>query len=80
MECDVRDYIPWEEGGFLGKPDSATSGMTDKEIALSLGFTWPSLKVRLTLWYLLPNSLLYPRSTKVLYYTGIRSLLLWNFL
>jgi hypothetical protein len=48
MECDVREYIPWEEGGFLGKPESATSGMTDKEIALSLGFTWPSLKVRLT--------------------------------
>lgn len=44
MECDARDYIPWEEGGFLGKPESATSGMTDKEIALSLGFTWPSLK------------------------------------
>lgn len=44
MECDAREYIPWLEGGFLGKPESATSGMTDKEIALSLGFTWPSLK------------------------------------
>jgi len=45
MECDVRQYIPWEEGGLLGKPETATSGMTDKEIALSLGLTWPSLKV-----------------------------------
>lgn len=45
MECDVRDYIHYTEGGFLGRPESATSGMTDKEIALSLGFTWPSLKV-----------------------------------
>ena len=44
MECDVRDFIHYTEGGFLGR-ESATAGMTDKEIALSLGFTWPSLKV-----------------------------------
>eukprot|EP00804_Cyclotella_cryptica_P013107 CCRYP_002378-RB/>CCRYP_002378-RB protein AED:0.04 eAED:0.04 QI:1304/1/1/1/1/0.9/10/693/1105 len=44
MECDVREFIPFEEGGLLGKPEDPTSGMTDKELALSLGFTWPSLK------------------------------------
>lgn len=48
MECDVREFIPFEEGGLLGKPEDPTSGMTDKELALSLGFTWPSLKVCLT--------------------------------
>ena len=45
MECDAREYISWEEGGWLGKPETAISGLTDKEISLSLGFTWPSLKV-----------------------------------
>lgn len=44
VACDVREFIPFEEGGFLGKPEPVP-GVSDKELALSLGFTWPSLKV-----------------------------------
>lgn len=36
VSCDVREFIPFEEGGWLGKP-------THKEIAESMGLTYPSV-------------------------------------
>ena len=42
MDCDVRDFIPHEQGGFEGLP-------THKEIAESMGLTYPSNDVRNTL-------------------------------
>lgn len=33
--CDVRDFIPWAEGGRLGKP-------SHQEIAEEMGLVWPS--------------------------------------
>lgn len=41
VNCDVRDYIPYEEGGRLGRP-------THKEIAEKMGLSWPSDDVRKT--------------------------------
>ena len=40
MDCDVRDFIPHEQGGFEGLP-------THKEIAESMGLTYPSNDVRI---------------------------------
>lgn len=42
VACDVRNFIPFEEGGYLGKP-------THKEIAEAMGLTYPSDDVRIYL-------------------------------
>lgn len=39
VRCDVRDFIPYEEGGRVGKP-------THKEIAEAMGLSYPSDDVR----------------------------------
>ena len=47
VNCDIRDYIPFEEGGRLGKP-------THKEIAEKMGLTYPSDDVRTTQYTFVP--------------------------